>query len=260
LAYAASYDPFSRARRIFKVHPVVDGKVLDVTYVVKDFHPRDDVPGEKLLQDRILNSLNDEDATEARKYSMAIKHDECVSIVDGIDGSDEGKTPSLLDDWSHAKWTAREPTTSSLETGVSPHSQHGPVVQDRHHIYKQHINDEVPHRLGLHRRAHRRVVFDEVCQTIYEITNLYDLAQCLRDIVKGQSAASFTRITSDHTAVLNYFRIAGYVHRDVSGGNCLWSPSTSCGKISDLEFSKRYDQSHEHDPINVSQYLSHINS
>jgi hypothetical protein len=104
LAYATTYYPFSRARRVFKVHPAVDGKVLDVTYVVKDFHPRDDVLGEKLLQDRILNSLNDEDATETRKYFMTIKHDECVSISDVINGSDEGKTPSLPDSWSQAKW------------------------------------------------------------------------------------------------------------------------------------------------------------
>jgi hypothetical protein len=100
LACATTYYPSSRARRVFKVHPVVDGKVLDITYVVKDYHPWDAVPGEKLLQDRILNSLNDKDATEARKYCMTIKHDECVSIADGIDGSGEVKTPSLPNGWS----------------------------------------------------------------------------------------------------------------------------------------------------------------
>jgi hypothetical protein len=38
LAHATTYYPFSRARRVFKVHPAVDGKVLDVTYVAYTFH------------------------------------------------------------------------------------------------------------------------------------------------------------------------------------------------------------------------------
>jgi hypothetical protein len=67
---------------------------------------------------------------------------------------------------------------------MSPHSQPVPFVRDRHCLNKQRINNEVPYRLGLDQRTHRRVVFDEVCQTIYEITNFYDLAQCLQDIVR----------------------------------------------------------------------------
>ena len=34
---------------------------------------------------------------------------------------------------------------------------------------------------------------------------------------------------------------AGFVHRDVSAGNCLFDPKTQLGKIADLEYAKHYD-------------------
>ena len=34
---------------------------------------------------------------------------------------------------------------------------------------------------------------------------------------------------------------AGFVHRDVSAGNCLFDPKTQLGKIVDLEYAKHYD-------------------
>jgi hypothetical protein len=52
---------------------------------------------------------------------------------------------------------------------------------------------------------------------------------------------------------LNLFRLAGYVHRDVSGGNCLRGLDGR-GRISDLEFAQRYDRSSQHDPIAVGHF------
>ena len=40
---------------------------------------------------------------------------------------------------------------------------------------------------------------------------------------------------------LKYLRQAGFVHGDVSAGNCLFFPKDSLGKISDLEYAKHYD-------------------
>lgn len=44
--------------------------------------------------------------------------------------------------------------------------------------------------------------------------------------------------------------MAGFVHRDISGGNCLWYNGQ--GKISDLEYAKLYEQLSEHDARTVS--------
>ena len=46
-------------------------------------------------------------------------------------------------------------------------------------------------------------------------------------------------------------RLAGYVHRDISGGNCMWYRTGGRGKISDLEFAKPYTQMACHDPRTV---------
>lgn len=40
---------------------------------------------------------------------------------------------------------------------------------------------------------------------------------------------------------LKYLRQAGFVHRDVSAGNCLYFAQDNLGKISDLEYATRYD-------------------
>ncbi|KAJ4471285.1 hypothetical protein C8J55DRAFT_521295 [Lentinula edodes] len=45
---------------------------------------------------------------------------------------------------------------------------------------------------------------------------------------------------------LDLFRIAGFIHRDLSGGNTLFFEGR--GIISDMEYSKRYDEVSSHDP------------
>ncbi|KAJ7761584.1 hypothetical protein DFH07DRAFT_705465, partial [Mycena maculata] len=45
-----------------------------------------------------------------------------------------------------------------------------------------------------------------------------------------------------------YMRLAGFVHRDISGGNCLWYGPLNQAKISDLEYAKRFSEFSGHDP------------
>ena len=49
-------------------------------------------------------------------------------------------------------------------------------------------------------------------------------------------------------------RMAGYVHRDVSAGNCLHYDGS--GKLADLEYSKRYEDVSVSEPKTVS-LISH---
>jgi len=88
--------------------------------------------------------------------------------------------------------------------------------------------------LNYHRRKHVRTIHKEVCQSIYELPDWQTLIRCLIDIIEG----------------LNLLRLAGWVHRDISGGNCLWHMDGERGKVADLEYAMPYDRSgeHVHDP------------
>ncbi|KAF4607591.1 hypothetical protein EYR38_001663 [Pleurotus pulmonarius] len=83
---------------------------------------------------------------------------------------------------------------------------------------------------------HFCTVFKEWCEPVYDIADMVTLAKCLDGAIVG----------------LNDLRQAGFVHRDISGGNILWYPSersedttaevkaAGIGKIADLEYCQ-YD-------------------
>ncbi|KAF9032716.1 hypothetical protein BDZ89DRAFT_1063357, partial [Hymenopellis radicata] len=75
-----------------------------------------------------------------------------------------------------------------------------------------------PHK----KRTHRRIVFEEVCHTLYEIFSYADFTKGLAQLVYG----------------LEYMRLAGFVHGDISPGNCLIYKGQT--KISDLEYARPY--------------------
>ncbi|KAG6915563.1 hypothetical protein DXG01_010968 [Tephrocybe rancida] len=56
--------------------------------------------------------------------------------------------------------------------------------------------------------------------------------------------------------------MAGFVHRDISAGNCLWSPEGNRpgGKISDLEYARRYDGLWGDDPRTSKASLSNADN
>ena len=51
-------------------------------------------------------------------------------------------------------------------------------------------------------------------------------------------------------------RMAGFVHRDVSAGNCLYYEGS--GKLADLEYSKRYEDMSVSEPKIVSPVSSQV--
>jgi len=93
------------------------------------------------------------------------------------------------------------------------------------------------------RRAHRRLVYEEKCIALYDVDNLkvvFDLA-------------------SQFVFALDLFRQAGYLHRDISGGNCLAFPDDStrtgyAAKLADLESCKPYHAAADalHDPVSAT--------
>ncbi|TFK19128.1 hypothetical protein FA15DRAFT_727359 [Coprinopsis marcescibilis] len=90
--------------------------------------------------------------------------------------------------------------------------------------------------LKYHVRVHRRTVFREKCIPFYAIDNIPLALQCISTYAQG----------------LDVFREIGYIHRDISYGNCLVFISEGeepIPKISDLEYCKAYKDISMHDPI-----------
>ncbi|KAF6765842.1 hypothetical protein DFP72DRAFT_1108840 [Ephemerocybe angulata] len=79
------------------------------------------------------------------------------------------------------------------------------------------------------RRVHRRIVFKEVCKSFHD---------------EMMAGTAFNAL-SDIARALNLLRKAGYIHRDISSGNCLIYGSK--GKLSDLEFCKPFGDPGSHD-------------
>ncbi|KAJ3748344.1 hypothetical protein DFH05DRAFT_1472306 [Lentinula detonsa] len=77
-------------------------------------------------------------------------------------------------------------------------------------------------KLTHHRRYHYRVVFKEYAKTIYEERGLDNIFRALAEVVKA----------------LWILHKAGWVHRDISGGNVYWYQEGQTGLIGDFEYAK----------------------
>ncbi|KAJ8689497.1 hypothetical protein PTI98_012398 [Pleurotus ostreatus] len=108
-----------------------------------------------------------------------------------------------------------------------------------------------PSREAPKARIHVRTVFNECCEPVYDIADIVTLAKCLDGAIVG----------------LDYLRQAGFVHRDISGGNILcYAPersedttaavkATGIGKIADLEYCRPYEDSEPNEPITGTPYF-----
>ncbi|KAF5342292.1 hypothetical protein D9611_002115 [Ephemerocybe angulata] len=85
-------------------------------------------------------------------------------------------------------------------------------------------------QVALHcdRSVHMCIVFKEACKSLHEEMTAGTAFNALAHIVRA----------------LNLLRKAGYIHRDISSGNCLIYGSK--GKLSDLEFCKPFGEPGSH--------------
>ncbi|KAJ3763345.1 hypothetical protein EV360DRAFT_33772, partial [Lentinula raphanica] len=86
-------------------------------------------------------------------------------------------------------------------------------------------------RLRHHRRYHYRVVFKEFATTIYEEKSCNNVFHAIADVVKA----------------LWILHKAGWVHRDISGGNLYWYEEERVGLIGDFEYARVIKGDGHHD-------------
>ncbi|KAJ3718230.1 hypothetical protein C8R42DRAFT_550433, partial [Lentinula raphanica] len=74
-------------------------------------------------------------------------------------------------------------------------------------------------------KYHYRIVFQEYATTLYDERNLGNVLHAMSGIL----------------IALHYIHSAGWVHRDISGGNLYYYKHRNVGLLGDLEYAKRID-------------------
>ncbi|EIW81088.1 hypothetical protein CONPUDRAFT_165310 [Coniophora puteana RWD-64-598 SS2] len=252
ISESSAWSIASRSTRVWLVREIFLGKDGEFeegteTFILKDAYPYDDAVLEKDIKDDIIRQLSKLDkqhmpptsyAKQAEGYFLTYVHDEMVKLPN--ENNVEWSVADLTTDMSVKEpinFTsvkdkeddvfAIKPQPSSIRQGSQRQAVRD-AQKPSTKVAKQRKE------LNYHRRKHVRTIHKEVCQSLYELPDWHTLIRCLIDIIEG----------------LNLLRLAGWVHRDISGGNCLWHMDGERGKIADLEYAMPYDRSGEyvHDP------------
>ncbi|KAG6849556.1 hypothetical protein H0H93_007504 [Arthromyces matolae] len=135
---------------------------------------------------------------------------------------------TIVDDWCVRHNSVEDTTTftrekATITENVCGSQRSGLSVRDSQ-------QNATPTDVG-----HVRTVFEEVCQSINEITNYATMIKVLGHTIQA----------------LIYLRLAGYAHRDVSAGNCLWDIKLKgeMEKVSDLEYARPSAGAVGYDPL-----------
>ncbi|KAF9074801.1 hypothetical protein BDP27DRAFT_1415727 [Rhodocollybia butyracea] len=201
-----AYFIVSRSTRVWRVRRVeLDGSLSKEEYVLKDVWLLDDTPLEHEIQNRVRERLGDDVWLLAKRYFLTITAEEVVRV----DGEDD-VTPL-------------------------PARRHFRTRDNQTPLPRSPVNKVT---VKLYRRKHVRVVFKEVCASVYELVDGGSLGRCLTDTVQG----------------LKYLHQAGFVHRDISAGNCLYYEGR--GIVADLEYCREYRSSSVHPKTGTPDFMA----
>ncbi|KAH6913630.1 hypothetical protein BKA70DRAFT_1526130 [Coprinopsis sp. MPI-PUGE-AT-0042] len=209
------------------------GKVQsNVDNVLKDYWPHESCSGEKAKQDAVLESetFNNDDRDLFQNSSTTIISDIHIENRQTIPWGEESK-------WERETFRYRFPGDI-----VPPRSLGNLWAKSSDGSC---VPDTIP--LPSTPRSHRRMVMKEWCVPISRMcdpTSGYHRVGNLKDLLE---------VVSHFAQTLDVLRKAGYVHRDVSAGNCLayWDESEQRwqGKLSYFESCKPYAAVSSRDPI-----------
>ncbi|KAJ3745103.1 hypothetical protein DFH05DRAFT_1459994 [Lentinula detonsa] len=238
-------NPLGRATRVWKVQDA-QGK----TRVLKDLWLEHDRLEEHKIYENILkdvensNSATPGDKEKARNAvadRLLTPLDHCRVKVSGIANDDtnlvilrgydmnEARTVALL---SPSK--SNPPKKQSIGFSFSEdqdaefitHASHDSGLQVPQRVVHNSLQET---KIPNDQRYHYRIVFEEYATTIYDERNLANILKAIADVLFA----------------LRLIHSAGWVHRDISGGNLYYHKERNIGLIGDLEYAKKVEiQSH----------------
>ncbi|KAF9038904.1 hypothetical protein BDZ89DRAFT_1110210 [Hymenopellis radicata] len=237
IAESGANDIVTRATRVWSVreYDPVTGMFIGLDSVVlKDVWLFSDSEGEKKIFDDIFSALkNLDDQLAAGKDHRELGMDDVavtftrgnVQYCDAAPAPETGYTPFTYapEKKSRAAVLGKVPGSLRAEVGKN---EAPPVVEESKESPPTPIHDHPE-------RTHRRIVFRDRCSTLYSLVDYADYALAMVQVIQA----------------LNFLRLAGYVHRDISPGNCLYIRDSSEViqiKISDLEYARPYSRESSH--------------
>ncbi|KAJ3844024.1 hypothetical protein F5878DRAFT_193879 [Lentinula raphanica] len=252
LSDIAADSPLGRATRVWKVEDDDEGNF----HVLKDVWLDHSRTEEHLIREEILKAV--EGLEDGKRFAEQLKKYMLTPIAYGkvrVDGLPDDTTDVMLagylpveDEMVPLKPPVTVPSRNTRQsTGMS-------LPSDRDAISSPGVKaDEsvepssempLPRRAFLdgplkeggnmlrhHRRYHYRVVFKEYATTLYEEKSCDNIFHAIADVVKA----------------LWIIHKAGWVHRDISGGNVYWYQKEQVGLIGDFEYARAITGGAHHD-------------
>ncbi|KAJ3760773.1 hypothetical protein EV360DRAFT_39112 [Lentinula raphanica] len=223
LSDIAADSPLGRATRVWKVKDD-EGNL----HVLKDVWLDQSRTEEHLIREEILKAV--EGLEDGERFAELLKKYMLTPIAYGkvrVDGLPDDTTDVMLagylpveDEMVPLKPPVTVPSRNTRQsTGMSLPSDKdcisSPAVEADEH----------------HRRYHYRVVFKEYATTLYEEKSCDNIFHAIADVVKA----------------LWIIHKAGWVHRDISGGNVYWYQKEQVGLIGDFEYARVITGGAHHD-------------
>ncbi|KAF6765825.1 hypothetical protein DFP72DRAFT_1108795 [Ephemerocybe angulata] len=209
-------------------------------HVLKDFWPLKDTPTESTIMENIISELKtDSDQDALRGYFLTVLHDGNVPVPPETEPLSHDWTTMVPEEAKQIKFAAFKSKPSA-----DPESHRTPLLGFAAPVGKNRSRSGLLEALKMDRkypqREHRRIIFEEVCTSFEKETNASTALTAIADIAEGKSFFLCTPSNGPDRSftALNLLRKAGYIHRDISPGNCLIYESH--GKLSDLEFCKPF--------------------
>ncbi|KAJ3710136.1 hypothetical protein DFJ43DRAFT_1142763 [Lentinula guzmanii] len=118
---------------------------------------------------------------------------------------------------------------------ITPASQDSGLQVPQRVVHNSLQETEIPND----QRYHYRIVFEEYATTIYDERNLANILKAIADVLFA----------------LRLIHFAGWVHRDISGGNLYYHKERNIGLIGDLEYAKQVDDLSHHNVRTGTPYF-----
>ncbi|KAL1747738.1 hypothetical protein HDZ31DRAFT_31140 [Schizophyllum fasciatum] len=271
----SALEIYSRAMRVFAVRQVIHQsksakrrRLATGFRVLRDYWVYSDVEAESFTQRAIRRSLKAAGIWDnAMKHFMHVLQDGVVTLPPPLHDTRRsfplpssplcGKVPS-----PHVKALPYSFTDAANPEGAGPStSKISEASKLRPQGYASAGHTPAPHSptpklLQLHAKKHMRTVYEQLCRDLYRISDPAFFFYALSEVIK----------------ILRYFKLAGYLHRDVSPGNFLLYYLKGEGLlpsledmaktrredwvtiVSDLEYSRAYYGGKGHDPLTGTSY------